>query len=165
MLCVFCCAEFSCVQLFATVGAIACQAPLSMGFSRQEYWSGLPCPPPGDLSDPGIEPSSLALQADSWLLSHLGSPWQFLTEMLIAQLFFLSMYSQFFHDSSVPASNQRVSPSVLPSVGFILIDVKRDSGVPAVAAGIPEVCMQVNLLSGNFASEGKAIGLLWLYLF
>ena len=85
--------------------------------------------------------------------------------MLIAQLFFLSMYSQFFHDSSVPASNQRVSPSVLPSVGFILIDVKRDSGVPAVAAGISEVCMQVNLLSGNFASEGKAIGLLWLYLF
>ena len=35
------------------------QAPLSMGFSRQEYWSGLPCPPPGDLPDPGIEPTSL----------------------------------------------------------------------------------------------------------
>ena len=39
----------------------ACQAPLSMEFSRQEYWSGLPCPPPGDLPDPGIEPASLAL--------------------------------------------------------------------------------------------------------
>ena len=37
----------------------ACQAPLSMEFSRQEYWSGLPCPPPGDLPDPGIEPMSL----------------------------------------------------------------------------------------------------------
>ena len=37
----------------------ACQAPLYMGFSRQEYWSGLPCPPPGDLPDPGIEPVSL----------------------------------------------------------------------------------------------------------
>ena len=37
------------------------QAPLSMGFSRQEYWSGLPCPPPGDLPDPGIEPASLML--------------------------------------------------------------------------------------------------------
>ena len=36
----------------------ACQAPLSMGFSRQEHWSGLPCPPPGDLPDPGIEPVS-----------------------------------------------------------------------------------------------------------
>ena len=40
------------------------QAPLSMGFSRQEYWSGLPCPSPGDLLDPQIEPRSLALQAD-----------------------------------------------------------------------------------------------------
>ena len=43
----------------------ALQAPLSMGFSRQEYWSGLPCPSPGDLSHPGIKPGSLALQADS----------------------------------------------------------------------------------------------------
>ena len=43
----------------------ACQAPLSMGFSRQEYWSGLPFPSPGDLSDPEIEPGSPALQADS----------------------------------------------------------------------------------------------------
>ena len=39
---------------------VACQAPLSMGFSRQEYWSGLPCLPPGDLPDPGIEPTSAA---------------------------------------------------------------------------------------------------------
>ena len=44
---------------------IAHQAPLSMGFSRQEYWSGLPCPPTGDLPDPGIEPRPPALQADS----------------------------------------------------------------------------------------------------
>lgn len=58
-----------------------------------------------------------------------------------------------------------MSPSVPPRVAFILIDVKRDSRVPAVAAGIPEVHTQVNLLSGNFASEGKAIGLLWLHLF
>ena len=50
---------FSCVQLFATLWTIACQAPLSMGFSRQEYWSGLPCPPPGHLPDRGIEPASL----------------------------------------------------------------------------------------------------------
>ena len=44
---------------------VAHQAPLSMGFSRQEYWSGLPFPPPWDLPDPGIEPRSPALQADS----------------------------------------------------------------------------------------------------
>ena len=46
---------------FATLRSIAHQAPLSMGIPRQEYWSGLPCPPPGDLSDPGVEPGSPAL--------------------------------------------------------------------------------------------------------
>ena len=50
---------FSCVWLFATQWTVAHQAPLSMGFSRQEYWSGLPCPPPGELPDPGIKPESL----------------------------------------------------------------------------------------------------------
>ena len=58
--------HFSPVQLFAALWAVACQAPLSMGFSKQEYWSGLPCPPPGDLPDPGIELVSPALQADSF---------------------------------------------------------------------------------------------------
>ena len=46
------------IILFATPQTVACQAPLSMEFSRQEYWSGLPFPPPGDLPDPGIEPKS-----------------------------------------------------------------------------------------------------------
>ena len=50
---------FSHVQLFATLWTAAHQAPLSMGFSRQEYWSWLPCPPSGDLPDPGIKPLSL----------------------------------------------------------------------------------------------------------
>ena len=51
--------HFSCVQVFATLWTVAHQASLSMGFSRQEYWSGLPFPPPGDLPNPGIEPASL----------------------------------------------------------------------------------------------------------
>ena len=55
----------------------ACQAPLSMGFPRQEYWSGWPFPPPGDLPDLGIEPKSPALQTDSLLLSHQGNPRDF----------------------------------------------------------------------------------------
>ena len=57
----------SCVQLLTTPWTVAYQAPLSMGFSRQEYWSGLPLsfPSPGDLPDPGIEPRSPALQADA----------------------------------------------------------------------------------------------------
>ena len=51
--------RFSHVRLFATLWTVARQASLSMGFSRQEYWSGLPCPPSGDLPHPGIEPASL----------------------------------------------------------------------------------------------------------
>ena len=64
---------FSRVRLFAAPWTVACQAPLSMGFSRQEFWSGLPCPPPGDLPVPGIDPVSLALQVDSLSRSHRGS--------------------------------------------------------------------------------------------
>ena len=51
------------LQLFATPWTTACQAPLSMGFSRQEYWSVLPFPPPGDISDPGTKPTSLGSPA------------------------------------------------------------------------------------------------------
>ena len=50
---------FSRVQLFVTLWTVACQAPLSMGFSRQKYWSELPLPSPGDLPNSGIEPASL----------------------------------------------------------------------------------------------------------
>ena len=53
------------VRLFATRWTVARQAPLSMGSSRQDYWSGLPCPPPGDLPHPGIKPTSPTLQAHS----------------------------------------------------------------------------------------------------
>ena len=56
----------SCLTL-ATPWTVVCQAPLSLGFSRQEYWSGLPFPSPGDLLNPGIELRSPALQADSLL--------------------------------------------------------------------------------------------------
>ena len=51
--------HYSCAQLFETVWTVAHRAPLSTGFSRLEYWSGLPCPPPRDRPDPGIKPTSL----------------------------------------------------------------------------------------------------------
>ena len=51
--------HFNRVRLFVTLRMVARQAPLSVGFSRQEYWSGLPCPPPGDLPSPGMGPASL----------------------------------------------------------------------------------------------------------
>ena len=55
----------SCPTLCDPMDPIARQAPLSMGFCRQEYWSGLPCPPPRHLPNPGMEPRSLSLQVDS----------------------------------------------------------------------------------------------------
>ena len=58
-----------------TPWTIACQAPMSVGFSRQEYCSGLPFPSPGDLSDPGIEPRSPALQADSCIVGRFFTNW------------------------------------------------------------------------------------------
>ena len=55
--------HFSCVWFFASLWTVAHQAPLSMGFSRQEHWSGLPCPPPGDLPHPRMESASLTSPA------------------------------------------------------------------------------------------------------
>ena len=70
--------HFSCVQLFVTPWSVARQAPLFLGFSKKEYWSGLPGPPPGDPPDPEIEPTypaAPASQVESSLLSHQGSPY------------------------------------------------------------------------------------------
>ena len=78
---------FSLAQLFATPWTIVCQAPLSLGFSRQEYWSGLPCPPPGDLPNTGIElifPTSPALQEmHSLPLSHRESQMWYLPPVIL----------------------------------------------------------------------------------
>ena len=64
----------SCVRLFASPWTVAHQAPPSMGFSSQEYWSGLPFPSPGNLPDPGIKPRSPALQMDSLPADPQGKP-------------------------------------------------------------------------------------------
>ena len=72
---VLCCAQsLSRVRLFAAPRTVACQAPLSVGFQRQEYCSGLPCPPPGDLPKPGIEPKSPALAGGSFTTELPGNP-------------------------------------------------------------------------------------------
>ena len=75
--------EYSGLISFVILWTVAHQAPLSMGFSRQEYWSGLPCPAPGDLPNPGIEalpPACPALQVDSLRLSCQESPSKVLGE-------------------------------------------------------------------------------------
>ena len=66
--------SLSCVWLFATLWTVAYQALLSMGFSRQEYWSALPFPSPGDFPDPGIKPGSPTLQADALTSEPPGKP-------------------------------------------------------------------------------------------
>ena len=75
--------HFSHVQLFATPWTIAHQAPLSMGFSKQEYWSGFPCPPPGDLPKPGIESVSLRSPALAGVVFTTGATWEALYTCLI----------------------------------------------------------------------------------
>ena len=64
----------SCIRLFATPWTVALQALLSMGFPQQEYWSGLPFPPPGDIPNPGIEPASPALAGGFFTTEPPGKP-------------------------------------------------------------------------------------------
>ena len=75
----------SCLTLGTPQTVVTHQAPLSMGFSRQEYWSGLQFLSPGDLPDPGIKPESAALQVDSLPLNHWGSPGQMVQFSSVAQ--------------------------------------------------------------------------------
>ena len=75
--------HFGLVQLFLTLRTVAHQAPLSTGFSRQEYWSGLLSPPPGDLPNPGIKPRSSPLQVDSLLSEPPGKPMSVITPHLL----------------------------------------------------------------------------------
>ena len=79
------------VHLFSTPWPVAHQDPLSMGFSRQQYWNGLSCPPPGDLPDPGIKPTSLTLhwQAGSLPAAPPGKPLAVYTFYLLELLFWL----------------------------------------------------------------------------
>ena len=73
-MCAMCTQLLSHVRLFVTSWTVAPQAPLSKGFSRHEYWSGLPCPPPGVLSNPVIKPRSPAFQGDSLPSEPTGKP-------------------------------------------------------------------------------------------
>ena len=86
------CSVTSVVSLFVTLWTVAYQSPLSMEFPRQEYWSGLPCPAPGDLPNPGVKPispASSALQGDSLPLSHQGSP----NKPILTHYFYLDFLS------------------------------------------------------------------------
>ena len=110
-----CVASLSHVWLFVTPWTIAHQAPLPMEFSRQEYWSGLPVPSPGDLPDPGVEPMSPAL-AGGWILYHqcyLGS--QTLSRVLSGQRGIIPFSGPFLVlKVSAVHRNERYEPSIRP---------------------------------------------------
>ena len=93
--------HFSHVQLYATPWTVARQAPLSIWFSRQEYWNGLPCPPPGDLPNPGTEPTSLTCHALAGSFSTTSASWEDPWELHICHHFktkdvFSTFFSYFF---------------------------------------------------------------------
>ena len=81
------------VRLFATTCTVAYQAPPSMGFSRQEYWSGLPFPSPGDFPNPGIEPGSPIVRADTLPSEPPGKPWLSYLDLILPTF---NYYSQIF---------------------------------------------------------------------
>ena len=98
------------VQLFATPWTVAYQAPPSMEFSRQKYWSGLPFPSPGDLPNPGIEPRSPALQADALPSEQPRKPKELLNPLLLL----LSRFSR-VRLCATPLTAAHQAP---PSMGF-----------------------------------------------
>ena len=92
-LCTMCMlSHFSHVWLCATPWTVAHQPPLSMGFFRQEYWNGWPCPPPGDLPDPGMEASSLASPALAESSLPLGATWEALSLYHKSTYIYISIY-------------------------------------------------------------------------
>ena len=96
---------FTHVRLSATLRTVACQAPFSMGLSRQEYWSRLPCPPPGDLPDLGIEPLSPALTGECF------------TTGLLEEITFLFK----FQDSWLIPGGRAIFEDLLPHPSTLLI--------------------------------------------
>ena len=94
--------SLSCVWPFAAPWTIACHTPLFMGFSRQEYWSVLPCPPPGDLPNPGIEPTSLVSPALAGGLFTTSATWE--------------AHAKGASHNIAPVTPETVPPSVSPSV-------------------------------------------------
>ena len=80
------------VQLFAALWTVACQAPLSKGLSRKEYWNGLPCPPPGDLLAPGIKPSSLTSPALAGRFFTISTTWEAQTSLYVALYILLILF-------------------------------------------------------------------------
>ena len=124
-----CCAVLSCfshVRLFATLQTVARQAPLSRAFSRQECWSGLPMPSPGDLPDPGMEPTSLSSPALAGRLFTTSATWQQPVQFSYSVVWLFATPWTAAHQASLSITNSRsllklmFIKSVMPSNHLIL---------------------------------------------
>ena len=145
---------FSHIQLFVTLWTVARQAPLSMGFSRQEYWCGFPCPPPGNLPDPGIKHLLYLLywKVGSLLLVPSGKPhiclyllpWVFLH--IFEELYLKQKYTLFYkpnkhsslkiqlHHPSIPQSKQPIYITHFSSLDQFSIPVIYHSCLPELSS-------------------------------
>ena len=134
------CCRFNCVWLFMILWTVARQAPLSMGFSRQEYWNGLPCPPPGDLLDWGIKPKPLTSsalgsgfftisttwEAQFWIIIIKNTPcwglrWScvcFLQKLCFLQMFSSFIESHYYFPSFSPLNSAR--HKIISQISFLL---------------------------------------------
>ena len=102
---------------FATPWTVAHQAPLLMGFPRQEYWSGLPFPSPGDLPDPGIEPASAALAGGFFTTEPPGKPF-YPSSHLIVNAYHTDVFSPSYHFSPPPTPFLYARVALLLSLGI-----------------------------------------------
>ena len=105
--------RFSHIWLCTTLWTAACQVPWAMGFTRQESWSSLPRPPPGELPDPGIKPTSLTSICNSrWVLYHLGGPICFVA---LGKLFYVTKSQLWWgYTVSLPSRNLSEVPVFAP---------------------------------------------------
>ena len=129
------------VRLFATPWTVACQAPLSMGFSRQEYWSGLPFPSPGDLPNPGIEPGSPTLQAEALSSEPPGKPYHYLWSLLKLMSIESGMPSNHLIFCCPFAS----CPQSFPASGSFLMSQLVSLGGQSIGASASESVLPVNI--------------------
>ena len=143
--------SFSRVWLFETPWTVAYQASPSMEFSRQEYWSGLPFPSPGDLPDPGIEPGSTALEADA---------------LTSEPFFFFSLQNLPWHSCD---AKRRVGQERGESQLFLTLLIHKNSfsphkfSTPLTLSFLEKLGYMLNM-EPNTAAEGRALGLSWMAL-
>ena len=120
LMCACMLSHFNCIQLFVTLWTVAFQAPLSMGLSRQEYWSGLPGPPPGDIPNPGIEPTSLMSLELALVLP--GKPPTLITPSIFARFMSVKVWYSWFSKFSITFEWIFIQQKLILKKDFVLLN-------------------------------------------